>query len=306
MLTLRAALCGSVLWMLFSGCASSSATAREDEPNKVGTPTNLEAKMAKRDKATPSTVSWVDLQTPDPGKARKFYGELFGWTFVGGDDPNTGFYAMAQLGGRHVAGLAKLREGSPFPPMWSVYLAVDDADAIARKVTEAGGKIVVPPMDVMEEGRMAYFADPSGGHFGVWQGRKHQGAQVTEEPGAMVWHEVYTRDLAKAKPFYMSVFGLGTKRLDAEGIDYWTLQKGERTVFGAMQMTAQFPPEVPSHWNTYFAVTDTDAAAKKAEALGGTVMAPPFDTPYGRMAVIADPTGAAFCIIKPDRPPAGW
>jgi len=290
MLTLRAALCGSALWMLFSGCASSSATARQDEPNKVAA----------------STVSWVELQTPDPGKARKFYGELFGWTFVGGDDPNTGFYTMAQLGGRNVAGLAKLREGSPFPPMWSVYLAVDDADAIARKVTEAGGKIVVPPMDVMEEGRMAYFADPSGGHFGVWQGRKHPGAQVTEEPGAMVWHEVYTRDLAKAKQFYMSVFGLGTKRLDAEGIDYWTLQKGERTVFGAMQMTAQFPPEVPSHWNTYFAVTDTDAAAKKAEALGGTVMAPPFDTPYGRMAVIADPTGAAFCIIKPDRPPAGW
>lgn len=262
--------------------------------------------MAKRDKADPSNVSWVDLQTPDLGKARKFYGELLGWTFVGGDDPNTGFYTMAQLGGRNVAGLAKLREGSQFPPMWSVYLAVNDADAIARKVTEAGGKIVVPPMDVMEEGRMGYFADPTGAHFGVWQGRRHQGAQVIEEPGAMVWHEVYTRDLAKAQPFYMSVFGLERKRLDAEGIDYWTLQKDSRTVFGSMQMSAQFPPEVPSHWNTYFAVTDTDAAAKKAGQLGGTVMAPPFDTPYGRMAVIVDPSGAAFCIIKPARPPTNW
>jgi hypothetical protein len=262
--------------------------------------------MAKRDKADPSTVSWVDLQTPDLDKARKFYGELLGWSFVGGDDPNAGFYTMAQLGGRNVAGLAKLRPGSPFPPMWSVYLAVENADEIARKITEAGGKVVVPPMDVMEEGRMAYFADPTGAHFGVWQGRRHQGAQVIEEPGAMVWHEVYTRDLAKAQPFYMSVFGLEKRRLDAPGIDYWPLQKGGRTVFGSMQMSAQFPPEVPSHWNTYFAVTDTDATAKKAGELGGQVMAPPFDTPYGRMAVLVDPAGAAFCVIKPLSPVSGW
>ncbi|HYI00152.1 VOC family protein [Hyalangium sp.] len=262
--------------------------------------------MAKRDKADPSTVSWVDLQTPDLDKARKFYGELLGWSFVGGDDPNAGFYTMAQLGGRNVAGMAKLRAGSPFPPMWSIYLAVENADEIARKITEAGGKIVVPPMDVMEEGRMGYFADPTGAHFGVWQGRRHQGAQVIEETGSMTWHEVYTRDLAKARPFYMSVFGLEVKRLDAPGIDYWTLQKGGRTVFGAMQMSAQFPPEVPSHWNTYFAVTDTDAAAKKAGELGGTVMAPPFDTPYGRMAVIADPAGAAFCVIKPVSSSSVW
>jgi hypothetical protein len=262
--------------------------------------------MAKRDKAAPSTVSWTDLQTPDLDKARKFYDELLGWSFVGGDDPNTGFYAMAQLGGRNVAGLAKLRADSPFPPMWSIYLAVEDADAIAREITAAGGKVVVPPMDVMEEGRMAYFADPTGTHFGVWQGRKHQGAQVIEEPGALVWPEVYTRDLAKAKPFYMRVFGLESKRLDAPGIDYWTLQKSSATVFGAMQMGEQFPPEVPSHWNTYFAVTDTDATAKKAETIGGTVMAPPFYTPYGRMAVITDPAGAAFCVIRPASPVSGW
>ena len=153
---------------------------------------------------------------------------------------------------------------------------------------------------------MAYFADPTGAHFGVWQGRKHQGAQLIEEPGSMTWHEVYTRDLAKARQFYTRVFGLEVKRLDAPGIDYWTLQKGTRTVFGSMQMTEQFPPEVPSHWNTYFAVTDTDAAAKKAVALGGKELAPPFDTPYGRMAVIADPSGAAFCVIKPVSSSSVW
>jgi predicted enzyme related to lactoylglutathione lyase len=122
---------------------------------------------------------------------------------------------MAQLGSRNVAGMAKLRGESPFPPMWSVYLAADDADEIARRVGEAGGHVVMPPMDVMEEGRMAYFADPTGAHFGVWQARRHKGAQVVEEPGAMAWHEVYTRDATRARAFYRNVFGLEEQRMQA-------------------------------------------------------------------------------------------
>lgn len=242
----------------------------------------------------------MDLQTPDPAAARAFYSELLGWSFDGGTDPNTGFYAMAQVGGRNVAGMAKLRDGSPFPPMWSVYIATDDADATTRAVTDAGGSVVVPPMDVMEEGRMAYFADPSGAHFGVWQGKKHQGAQLVDEPGALCWNEVYTRDLPRARPFYAKVFGLGEKKLDAPDVDYWTLHKGDAIAFGAMQMGPQFPPAVPSHWNTYFAVRDVDASAARLPALGGSLVAPPFDTPYGRMLVAADPHGAAFCLMVPD------
>jgi predicted enzyme related to lactoylglutathione lyase len=262
----------------------------------------MEATMAKLDQADPSTVAWVDLQTPDLDKARTFYGELLGWSFAGGDDPKTGFYTMAVIGGRSIAGMSKLGPQSSFPPAWSVYFATENADEIARKVSEAGGKIVVAPMDIMDQGRMGFFADPTGAHFGVWQGRQHQGAQIVDEPGAMTWHEVYTRDLPKARAFYTRVFGLEAKRLDAPGIDYWTLQQGPKTVCGSMQMTEQFPPEVPSHWNTYFAVTDVDASTQKAVALGGKQVAPPFDTPYGRMSVVADPFGAEFCIIQPLAP----
>jgi predicted enzyme related to lactoylglutathione lyase len=193
--------------------------------------------------------------------------------------------------------MAKLQPGSPFPPAWNVYVATDDADATARAVTGAGGQVVVPPMDVMDHGRMAYFADPTGAVFGVWQGVQHQGAQVVGEPGAMVWHEVYTRDVVTARAFYRVVFGLTEKKLDAPGIDYWTLHRGTKTAFGAMQMGEQFPPEVPSHWNTYFAVPDVDASAARLARLGGQVVAPPFDTPYGRMLVANDPSGAAFCLI---------
>jgi uncharacterized protein len=205
---------------------------------------------------------------------------------------------MAQIGGRNVAGLAKMGEQSPFPTVWSVYLATDSADESARKVSEAGGTVMMAPMDVMEEGRMAFFVDPTGAHFGVWQGKRHQGAQLIDEPGAMTWHEVYTRDLDKARAFYTRVLGAEVKRLDAPGIEYWTLHKGSKTIGGLMQMGEQFPKEVPSHWNTYFAVSDVEAAAKQVSALGGKVLAPPFDTPYGRMTAVTDPFGAAFCLIQ--------
>lgn len=262
--------------------------------------------MSKLDQAILGTVTWADLQTPDLDAARAFYGGLFGWSFVGGDDANLGFYTMAQLGGRNVIGMAKLGKETPFPPMWSVYFAVADADDFARRVAEAGGKVVVPPMDVMDLGRMAYFSDPTGAFFGAWQPKKHQGAQIVDETGAMVWHEVYTRDLPKAREFYMRILPVEQKRLDAPGIDYLTFHVGPRTVFGAMQMTAQFPKEVTSHWNTYFAVESAEATVDKAVALGGRVMAPPFDTPYGRMAVVLDPAGAAFCVIKPLKSATEW
>jgi uncharacterized protein len=244
----------------------------------------------------------VDLQAPDLERARKFYGALLDWSFRDADEAHTGFYAIAQLGGRDVAGVAKLGGGSAFPPAWSVYFATHDAGAFARNVAEAGGKVVVAPMDVMNAGRMAYFADPTGAYFAAWQPKRHEGAQVIGEPGAMCWHEVYTRDLPAARVFYARVLGLDARPLDAPGVDYWTLHKGARTVCGAMQMTEQFPPEVPSHWNTYFAVDDADAAAAKVTSLGGKVFAPPFDTPFGRMTAVTDPFGASFCLIRLARP----
>jgi uncharacterized protein len=262
--------------------------------------------MTNRERAAPGTISWVDLQTPDLAGARAFYGPLLGWTFAGGDDANTGFYTFAQRKGRNAAGMVKLQPGSKFPPAWSVYLAVDDAEKTARDVVAAGGTVVVKPMDVMDQGRMAFFADPAGAHFGVWQGKQHQGAQIVDENGALVWNEVYSRDLGKARAFYRSVFDLTEQKLDAPGIDYWTLQKDGATSFGAMQMTSQFPPEVPSHWNTYFAVDDADAIAKQAVERGGKVVAPGFDTPYGRMAVLLDPFGASFCVIVPRASSTTW
>jgi hypothetical protein len=254
--------------------------------------------MADQDKAALGTVAWVDLQTPDLDKARRFYGELLGWSFAGGDDANTGFYTTAQIRGRKVAGLGKPPAGSQSPTAWTVYFATDNADDLARRAKDTGGTVLMPPMDVMEHGRMAIFSDPTGGVFGAWQAKQHRGAEVIDEPGAMTWHEIYSHDVTKAREFYARLFALEQKRLDSPDIEYWTLHKGEKTVGGVMQMTAAMPKDLPSHWNTYFAVSDADAAAKQVTALGGSVMQPPFDTPYGRMAAVFDPLGAPFCIIK--------
>jgi len=257
--------------------------------------------MAKRERSDPGFVSWVDLATPDLRVAKKFYGELLGWKYTGGEDPNNHYYTTAEIGGRRVAAMWHASAENQAPPAWTVYIETADADATAKKATDAGGGIVAPAMNVMEHGRMALLTDPTGALFGVWQSKTHTGAQLVDEPGAMTWHEVYTRDVAKARDFYANVFGLEPKHLDAPGVDYWTMQRGDRIAFGAMQMTSQFPPEVPSHWNSYFAATDVDASTKKAAALGGKEVAPPFDTPYGRMSVLADPAGASFCLITPPK-----
>jgi len=254
--------------------------------------------MPKIDKAVPNTVVWADLPTPELDKARSFYGELLGWSFSEADDAGTGFYTTGLREGRRVAALWQKPPEMPVSA-WSIYFGTDSADDTAKKVQAAGGEVIQAPMDVMEYGRMAVFSDPSGAVFGVWQSKSHTGAQVVNEPGAMAWHELYSRDAAKVKDFYARVFSLEVKKMEGGDMQYWTFHQGQDTVAGLMQMGPQFPKDVPPHWNTYFAVADTDAAVAKLQQLGGQVFQPPSDTPYGRMSAVADPFGATFSLIKP-------
>ncbi|MGA9524655.1 MAG: VOC family protein [Myxococcaceae bacterium] len=254
--------------------------------------------MTTINKHTFGTPAWVDLMTPDLEKARAFYGELFGWTFDVGS-PETGFYTMCRLGGRNAAGMGKMPPDAPFPTSWSVYFAVESTDATCARIKEHGGQIMMEPMDVMGEGRMAFCADSTGAAFGLWQPMRHTGANVIEEPGAMVWQEVNTRDAARAVKFYSGVFGLEGRKLEDPTMQYFTLHKGPKAVCGVLQMDEKWPKEIPPHWMNYFAVSNTDEAVKKVTKLGGKVVEAPFDTPYGRMAVVTDPFGAHFNLVVP-------
>lgn len=244
----------------------------------------------------PGTPAWFDLMTGDVAGAKAFYSALFGWE-IEDTGPEYGHYAMCKLGGRNAAGIGEKPADVPWPSTWSVYFAVDDADVAAAAIEAAGGTVTMPPMDIGSEGRMAMVADPGGAVFGLWQPRDHIGAGVMAEPGAMAWCEVNTRDAAVATAFYREVFGLESRALPGDGTTvYHTLQKGDFTACGVLQMNALWEG-VPPHWMPYFAVSDADATCRRAAELGGKVSVPPFDTPYGRMAVLNDPQGAVFSIV---------
>jgi hypothetical protein len=247
------------------------------------------------DKYEPGTPSWVDLGTGDPAAAAEFYSGLFGWSVID-QGAEAGGYRMAFLGDRPVAGIGAQPQPG-MPSFWTTYVSVPDADATTKAVREAGGQVHLEPMDVLDVGRMAVFADESGAPFAAWQPRAHQGAGVVDEPGALSWNELATRDPDRAKLFYPAVFGWSPADHYMGETAYTEWMLGDRPVAGMMPMDERWPSDLPSHWMVYFGVEDTDAAVARAEQLGGAVVVPPTDIPPGRFAVLSDPQGAIFSII---------
>jgi predicted enzyme related to lactoylglutathione lyase len=257
--------------------------------------------MSERTSYAPGTPCWADLGTPDIDAAAQFYGGLFGWTAEEGENAEqTGGYRQAMLRGKPVAGMMPLmQEGQP--PAWSTYISVEDADATTAKVREAGGTVMAEPMDVLDLGRMAIFADPTGAAIGIWQPGTFVGAEIVNESNAIVWNELNTRDTAAAKDFYGAAFGWSYEEREFETGNYVSLKLGEDAVGGMIDITGRVPDEVPNHWLVYFAVDDTDATLEKAKGSGGDVVFGPEDlSEVGRIAILKDPFGAVFALITPD------
>lgn len=231
------------------------------------------------------TPCWVDLATADLPAARTFYGAVLGWTFED-SGPEYGGYLMADVGGDSVAGLGALMAPDQ-PTAWTVYLATPDVDTTAKAVAAAGGVILVPPFDVGPPGRMAVALDPTGAAFGLWQADRHIGISRYNEPGALVWEEAWVSDLDAATTFYSEVFGYSFTPI-AE-MDSYQLFATDGAELGALGAT-----DGPPHWAAYFGVPDADAAVATAVGLGATVRHPVEDTPFGRIAELADPQGAGF------------
>lgn len=255
--------------------------------------------MSERSSYEPGTPCWVDLGSPDLEAAVDFYAALFGWEIPPAENvENTGGYRRATRGGADVAGMMPLmQEGQP--PAWSSYVSVADADATAAAVKEAGGNVIAEPMDVMDLGRMAVFADPTGAVFGIWQPGAFPGAALVNEPGAFSWNELGTRDPDAAKEFYAAVFGWAFRDNDmGEMGTYTEWLNGESSIGGMMDVTGRLPDEIPAHWMVYFSVGNTDAALETVKSSGGGVSFGPVDIPAGRFAIVTDPHGAAFAVIQ--------
>jgi uncharacterized protein len=248
-----------------------------------------------RDLAPIGAPCWIDLFTPDTDRSRAFYGDLFGWTSESSGDEFGGYINFSK-DGVMIAGCMH-NDGSG-PVAWSTYLATDDAKATVDAASEHGAQVIVPAMDVGDLGTMAVIVDPGGATIGAWQPGLHKGFGVYDEPGTPGWFELHTRDYDRAVAFYQDVFRWDAHTMsDTPEFKYTTYGRDEAALAGIMDATSSLPDGVPPHWAVYFRVADTDATLARVTELGGRVVLPAEDTPYGRLAQALDPVGAMFKLV---------
>ena len=239
------------------------------------------------------TPTWIDLGIPDLDRAMEFYGALFGWQFEVGP-AEFGRYTTAYLSGRRVAALAPNTDPDATDFWWNVYLATADCDATTAAVQAAGGTVVNPPSNVLDQGRMAIVRDPAGGQFGLWQGRAHIGCELVNEPNALVRNDLVTDQPEVARRFYVEVFGFTLDgNPDLPEFDFTFLRRPDGHEIGGIM---GLPPGSGTSWSTTFEVDDTDAALQRAVSAGGTA-GEVQDMIYGRFAQITDPFGVEFSVI---------
>ncbi|MFI9760250.1 VOC family protein [Streptomyces sp. NPDC051963] len=248
----------------------------------------------------PGTPCWVSLMVHGLATTQEFYGALFGWEFQPGPQ-QLGPYARALLDGSEVAGIGQLPPDRHLPIAWTPYLASDDVDLTAETVRLCGGTVGVGPLDAEDAGRLVIGSDPSGAVFGVWQAAAHAGTAIAGVPGTPAWHELLTFETASVAKFYETVFDYEEEPVVSADFDYVTLLIDGRPVAGIHGVGNALPRDRGPHWMTYFEVADTDASLARITDLGGHVLKPAHDSEHGRVATVADPEGARFCLVQSPR-----
>ena len=256
--------------------------------------------MADISEYNPGTFCWSELNTTDPAAAKRFYSELFGWT---ADDRPAGpdmVYSILQLGGQDAAALVGLdaeRRSQGVPPHWLSYVSVASADDAAAHANRLGATVLAGPFDVMDVGRMAVVQDPKGANFALWQPGRHIGARRVNEPGALTWNELATRDTEAAGKFYSDLFGWTRQEQEMKNLVYTRFESRGRPMGGMLPIPSEWGT-VPPHWLVYFGVDDCDAGIEKARGLGAEVRVPAMEANGLRFAVLVDPQGAPFGIVQ--------
>ncbi|MDO8363660.1 MAG: VOC family protein [Actinomycetota bacterium] len=256
--------------------------------------------MTRRDITPDGAPCWIELFTTEPDQSRPFYCDLFGWQSQE-TSADYGGYVNFTKDGAMVAGSMANDGQSGAPDGWSVYLAVPDIEAAAAAVPAHGGNVMMPPMQVMELGSMAIVADPGFAAIGMWQPGTHKGIQLVAEPGAPAWFELHTRAYEPSVAFYREVFTWPAHTMsDTPEFRYTTYGEGDDALAGIMDGTGHMPEGSAGVWSIYFAVADADEALAEIKRLGGSVRSGPDNTPFGRLAEVADPTGITFRIVAPN------
>ncbi len=261
--------------------------------------------MAEFSNHAPGTPNWVDLMANDLDAAKGFYENVFGWELTDQfDDDGNRIYVMARLDGKAVAGMGQVPPGMEMPSVWNTYIATADVAATVDAVQSAGGSVMMPPMQVMDAGHMAVFADPTGAAFSVWQANEHIGAELGNIENTYTWNELMSRDLDTAKAFYAQVFGWEYETQQMPQGEYHVISGGDNGgLAGMMEMPAEVPEMVPNHWGVYFAVADLDQAVGAVTDNGGQIVMPTMEIPgVGKMATVHDNNHAAFTLMQPETP----
>ncbi|EPH39399.1 VOC family protein [Streptomyces aurantiacus] len=251
----------------------------------------------------PGAPNWLDLGVPDTDAAVSFYSATFGWQFQSAG-PDGGGYGFFLQDDKTVAGLGPLTEEGA-SAAWTLYFHTPDADATAKAVEQAGGTVRMAPDDVFSFGRMGQFTDPAGADFAVWQPGDIKGVGLVNTPNSLTWAELYTTDAAGAKDFYRAVFSWQTTDMEmGPDMTYTVLTPAGGTEENSHGGLMQLPQEnldrgSRPEWHPYFEVADCDAVFARATEAGGTTLIPPADAEgIGRLAMLLDPAGAPFAIIK--------
>lgn len=238
---------------------------------------------------------WIDLTSSDLRKSTYFYAQVLGWEIEEfGHD-----YYLARVQGLPVAGFIKRPEDQQQADTWVTYFLTDDIHAECESVEKLGGRVLAAPMEV-RLGLMSIVVDNSGALFGLIQPAGEDAFIAAGEPGTPVWHELTcTTNYAKAVEFYPSLFNWTTATMDSDhNFAYTTAETDGGAFAGIFNAEGQFPPQVPSFWQTYLGVSNMDEAVRKAKEYGGEVIREPFASEFGLMSIISDSTGATVTICE--------
>jgi predicted enzyme related to lactoylglutathione lyase len=244
----------------------------------------------------PGKFVWADLVTDDVSAARRFYAQLFGWTFR-----EAGGYSIAANDERPVCGMFQ----RPRPrdrvaePRWFAYVSVADVEHAQREVLKAGGRVLAPAREVPRRGEQAVFADPEGAVFGVVESSSGDPEDFLAEPGDWIWIQLLSRDGRGAAEFYRKVAGyevVENPAADRLG-DYLLVSDGYARA--TVRTISSARPRVQPTWLPFVRVKSVSESVAAAKRLGGSaVLEPRGDLVEGRVAVVADPTGAAIGLLE--------
>lgn len=254
--------------------------------------------MTRRIDAPLGAPVWIELSSSDMAASHHFYCELLGWT-IEPPVPDFGGYTNWLLNGERIAGSMNRPAEHPGPDSWLVYLASGDCAATVAAAEHAGAQVIVPAMPVGDLGFMAVLIAPDGSVVGVWQPEQHRGFAYIDEPGAPGWFELHTHQYDDALAFYRSTFDWTTDVMsDTPEFRYSRLVQGEDLLAGVIDSVPHMSSEFPSHWEIYFETPDMDASSAKVVALGGQVVTPTHESPFGRLGLFVDSTGALFKLVE--------